>query len=265
MSAPTETEERLSRVPLFANLGPGAVRKLARLCIPRSYPRGTMIIEEGSVGLGLFLIASGQVEVFKGAAPTAVTLAVLGPGGVLGEMAVLDDAPRSASARALDDTECLLLTRDSFQTLLRSDPEIAWCLVPVLTGRVRELQARIVGDGGGTASTPADPDAAAPPRETEPEPAAAEGSDASLRFLRAEYAALMAAVTGMEEAARVGGEFLRKLAQETRLEETGSGSGVARRLPAGLAAASRQALTEAEKTPERVVASFLRHLRRERK
>jgi hypothetical protein len=62
----------------------------------------------------------------------------------------------------------------------------------------------------------------------------------------------------------VGASFLRKLADEAGLEEEGS-AGIARRLPAGLAAASREAFGEAEKTPERVAASFLRHLRRKRK
>ncbi len=261
MSIRRQTTDYLGQVPLFSRLGRGELKKLARLCIPRSYPEGTLIIEEGSVGLGLFLITAGRVEIFMGGGDGRVDLATLEAGGMVGELSVIDDVERSASVRALTSTECLLLTRDSFQTLLRQDPEVAWCVVPVLTQRVRALQSRVLGAQAADTS----PEGAGTPKPATEADAVddQDASDSLVKLVRAQYAALMAGVTGVEEAARVSGAFLRRLARETELEESGGSGRLARRLPEGLLAASREAWSEGEKLPERVVASFLRHLKRE--
>jgi CRP-like cAMP-binding protein len=261
MSGRRQRTDYLGQVPLFARLGRSELKKLAGLCIPRNFPEGTLIIEEGSVGLGLFVITAGRVEIFMGSGESRVDLATLEAGGIVGELSVIDDVERSASVRTMTDTECLLLTRDSFQTLLRQDPEIAWCVVPVLTQRVRALQDRVLdGQQAGTSTeTPG-------PSEPSTETGAGEeraASDSLVKLVRAQYAALMAGVTGVEEAARVGAAFLRRLAQETELEAQGRSSRLARRLPEGLLAASREAWTEGERLPERIVASFLRHLKRD--
>jgi CRP-like cAMP-binding protein len=267
MSTKRQTTDYLSQVPLFARLGRGELKKLASLCIPRSYPEGTLIIEEGSVGLGLFVIMAGRVEIFKGQGDGRVDLATLDPGGIVGELSVIDDAERSASARAVMDTECLLLTRDSFQTLLRQDPEIAWCVVPVLAQRMRTLQARVLSEQQAVSAeeAPPPPEKTRPSSEAAPESAASTDratSDGLVKLVRAQYAALMAGVTGLEETARVSEAFLRRLAHETELDAGRSGR-LARRFPEGFLAASREAWTEGEKLPERVVASFLRHLKRD--
>jgi CRP-like cAMP-binding protein len=282
MSGRRQRTDYLGQVPLFARLGRSELKKLAGLCIPRNFPEGTLIIEEGSVGLGLFVITAGRVEIFMGSGESRVDLATLEAGGIVGELSVIDDVERSASVRAMTDAECLLLTRDSFQTLLRQDPEIAWCVVPVLTQRVRALQDRVeiawcvvpvltqrvralqdrVLDEQQAGTSAETPGPSEPATETGAEEERA-ASDSLVKLVRAQYAALMAGVTGVEEAARVGAAFLRRLAQETELEAQGRSSRLARRLPEGLLAASREAWTEGERLPERIVASFLRHLKRD--
>jgi CRP-like cAMP-binding protein len=142
--AGSEAYEFLSRVPVFSRLGARSLRKLVRLCIERTYDAGSSIITEGSTGLGLFVITSGSVEVFKRDGSDRVVLARLDRGAVLGELALIDAQPRSASAVALTDTTCLLIARSGFQDLVRREPDIAWCFVPVLAARMRDLQAQVM-------------------------------------------------------------------------------------------------------------------------
>ena len=137
-------EAALTRVRLFAALAPRDLRRLARACTLKDYAPGEEILREGGTGLGLFIITSGRVEVFKTIGERRIQLAVLGHGDVLGEMALLDDQPRSASAMALAATECLLLSRARFRALLKTRPRIAWPIVPALARRVRDLQQRLI-------------------------------------------------------------------------------------------------------------------------
>jgi len=248
-------EELLARVQLFARLPRGELRKLARLCVPRSYETGSLIIEEGSVGLGLFLVTAGRVEVFKGVAGSEVPLGEVEAGDILGELAVLDHEVRSASARALERTSCLLITRDSFQTLLRKEPDVAWCIVPALTERIREMQQRVL-EGPAPDDLPARPEP--PPVAQKPSPKPAT-PDVLLRVTRAQYAVAMAGVTAAEGALRMGVTFLRSLASSSRLNAETRVTDVARRLPAGLLDGGRAALREGEKLPERVVAALMDH------
>ncbi len=139
-----EVEAALSRVQIFSALRLSDLEKLAAACLLRRYSAGEAMIEEGSTGLGMFLITAGRVEVFKTRDGHKVLLAVLGSGDVLGEMALLDDQPRSASAVAIEHTECLLLSRDRFRTLLKRRPRIAWPIVPSLARRVRDLQEQLL-------------------------------------------------------------------------------------------------------------------------
>jgi len=146
--ATSQAYDFLRRVPVFQRLGTRSLRKLVRLCVERTYEAGAEIITEGSTGLGLFVITSGEVEVFKRSDDDRVVLARLERGAVLGELALIDAQPRSASAVALTDTTCLLITRSGFHDLVQREPDIAWCFVPVLAGRMRDLQTRVMASAG---------------------------------------------------------------------------------------------------------------------
>lgn len=137
-------EELISKVPLFTRLDKRSLRKLAALCIPRQFPKGKLLIKQGETGLGLFLITAGRVEVFFEQGGMRTRLAILEPGDSLGEMSLVDDAARSTSAEALEDTECILLTRDGFSALRKEDPEVPWLIMSSLADKLREANQRLV-------------------------------------------------------------------------------------------------------------------------
>jgi CRP-like cAMP-binding protein len=266
----TETEQSpedlLAKVPLFSQLDRKGLRKLAALCVPRQFEPNTEIITEGGTGLGLFIITDGQVEITKGEGDSRVRLAVLENGDLLGEMALIDDQPRSASATALVPTSCLLVTRGSFQTLVKKDPEIAWCIVPTLADRIRELQQRMMETDTEWTETD-DRDAENGP---EVQPAKGESDtkdkddgrsldDIATALVRGQYALTIAGFAGIRGVARAFEKFLRTLASETELDESERFADVARRLPEGLIEATGAGLREAEKMPEQLLEKYRRY------
>src|SRR5262245_44704107 len=136
-------EERLKQLEIFSKLTDKQIRKLGQLCVAKRYPKGEVFIRKGDTGLGMYLIVSGRVEVFDARDGGRVTLATLDAGKVVGELSLMDARPRSAYVEAMDDTECLLITRDSFNTLTRRDPEILWGIVPLLADRIRDADRRL--------------------------------------------------------------------------------------------------------------------------
>lgn len=90
------------------------------------------MIKKGDTGFGMFIILSERAEVFDEQNSRKILLAMLESGNSVGEMSLIDDQPRSANAGVLEDTECLLLTRDSFNRLGKRNAEILWGIVPLL-------------------------------------------------------------------------------------------------------------------------------------
>jgi CRP-like cAMP-binding protein len=145
-----DKQQTLAKVPLFSKLSPRQLERLAELSTPKSFPKDSLLIKEGTVGLGLIVIISGRVEVYKGEGESRTTLGVLESGSIVGEMALVDGSPREATVRALEPTETLLLSRDSFDLLLRQDPEVAVAILGAMAQRMRasnqkiaELQTRV--------------------------------------------------------------------------------------------------------------------------
>jgi nucleotide-binding universal stress UspA family protein len=136
--------EVLARAPLFAELSLEDLAPLADAARIRTYRDGEVIVREGDAATGCFMIVSGRVEVSQGAASaTPMVIATMGPGEVFGEMAVIDEHPRSATVRALEATECVAIRRVDFMEVLRRRPAIAVQLLPVLVRRVRQAEARL--------------------------------------------------------------------------------------------------------------------------
>lgn len=138
-----DTEELLARVDLFRSLNKRHIAQLARLVTRQHYAPDQAIVRQGDTGLGLYVIASGSAEVrheTPGQAPTVLNS--LGPGEFFGEMALLDDYPRSATVVAREQTECLTLTKWHFLAELESHPEMALPLLPVLSRRIRAAMQR---------------------------------------------------------------------------------------------------------------------------
>ncbi len=249
-------EEFLSRAPLFARLESRQLHRLAELCVPRTYDAGEEIVVEGSTGLGLFVITSGRVEVSRGSGDDKVVFAELTSGDLLGEMSLVDDQPRSATVRTLEPTTCLLISRSSFQSLVDREPEIAWCIVPVLAARLRALQEELIAGDSGTrvGATVEDVTWSDDRKERED----GDGARAGLSLLRAQYALALAIAGGMRGFAEAAENFLRTLARETDLEEGEDLAEVVRETPRGLANATEDGLAEIERLPERMLARYRR-------
>jgi CRP-like cAMP-binding protein len=130
----------LRKVPLFEDLDERSIRAIANAIVEQSYAPGQEIVREGDTGVGAFIIRSGRCEVMQKRGSDQVRLGELGPGDFFGEMALLDEFPRSATVRAIEPTTCLGLTRWHFRGILESHPQIALGILPVLTKRLRNAE-----------------------------------------------------------------------------------------------------------------------------
>jgi CRP-like cAMP-binding protein len=102
-------------------------------------PAGTVVFSEGEVGTEMYVIQSGSVDVFKKAARgEEKLLATLEKGDFFGEMSILEDVPRTASARAKTDCELLKINQSTFDEMLRHNGEIAVRMLRKLSRRLRE-------------------------------------------------------------------------------------------------------------------------------
>jgi CRP-like cAMP-binding protein len=128
----TATVERLRGVPLFAGLDADVLERVAATATEVELPQGTVLVEERTKGSGCFLIEEGRVTVDARAGHFE-----LGPGEVVGELALLTDAGvRTARVRAETPLRCLAISRADFAALLESEPRLALGLLEVVAGRL---------------------------------------------------------------------------------------------------------------------------------
>ena len=137
-------EDTLARVDLLRGLDKKDLQVLAKSCQERKYSAGTTLMSQGDTGVGLYVIISGTVRITQANNPDRPEeeLGTTGSGSVLGEMALLDDLPRSATVTAVDDVTALLLPIWDFRTTLQSHPDIALRLLGVLSRRLRKAEQR---------------------------------------------------------------------------------------------------------------------------
>jgi len=115
----------------------------------QSYRKSEVIFKEGSAGSEMYLIHSGRVLLSVRQSETQeVPLVVLNPGDFFGEMALVDDSPRSATASAVeDDTELIIMDRARFLFMVRQQPEFALSLMHTLCRRLRDMDKRLPREG----------------------------------------------------------------------------------------------------------------------
>lgn len=134
----------LRAVPLFASLPEAAQHALVREARQRTYAKGAIVINEGDAAHGLFIVCSGLLKAcLNDDQGRELILSTLGPGDHFGELALLDDAPRSANVAALEPTDLLVITKATFQGVLQSHPDCMWPIVRSLVERVRELTENV--------------------------------------------------------------------------------------------------------------------------
>jgi CRP-like cAMP-binding protein len=136
--------EALGHCRLFAGLDPGALQAIARTLKVRRFRRGEVLFHEGDPGDALFIVASGGVKVVVPSEEGGeAILATLRRGDFLGELALLDGAPRSASAIALEATDMLALPRDQFRALANTQPAIRDALLEAMARELRRLTTHV--------------------------------------------------------------------------------------------------------------------------
>lgn len=131
--------EALKNTVLFGELDDAALRELADRAVRRKYRKGTVLFVQGEEGERCFEIVSGTVKIsaYHEDGREAL-LAVLGPGDILGELALFDQAPRSADATALEDSEVLSIDARALDEAIHAHPDIALAMLRVLGIRLRQ-------------------------------------------------------------------------------------------------------------------------------
>lgn len=111
--------------------------------LARKYPRGTMIFSESQSGNDMFIIQSGQVKISKVVDGNEVTLAMLSKGDMFGEMALLENKPRSASAIATDDCQLMVVNRQNFDQMVATQPQLIARLTTTLSERLWSMYRQL--------------------------------------------------------------------------------------------------------------------------
>jgi len=157
----TDTE-LIRKLDFFEGLNPKTLQRIAQLCIVREFVADDAIVRQGESGLGLYFITAGRAKVEIEREGMKVVVAELKEGDFLGELSIIDDKARSANVICLEETRCLLLTRDSFSKLLKKHPEIALQMLKSLVSRIRSTNERITQPGSRLVQAPAASAAPAP-------------------------------------------------------------------------------------------------------
>jgi CRP/FNR family transcriptional regulator len=138
MSAPIEL---LKQAKLFENVDKKALESIAQSFKERTFNAGDVIAVEGKSGIGFFVIESGTAKATHG----SHELGTLGPGSSFGEVALIDEGPRSASITAETELHCWGLSAWEFRPLAETNATVAWNLAKIIAGYMR-LASRELDD-----------------------------------------------------------------------------------------------------------------------
>ena len=109
----------------------------------KKVPAGTVLFQEGDRGEEMYIIQAGKVKIGRRVRGVEKTLAMLEKGEFFGEMAILNDKPRSATAETVEDSDLLVIDRKTFDTLIRGNPEITVRFIKRLADRLREANEQM--------------------------------------------------------------------------------------------------------------------------
>lgn len=125
----------LAGIPLFLGLEPSVRERVARRLVERTLGDGELLFREGDPGGTLFVVLEGELEItIRG-----ITMERVGPGGIVGEMAFVDDSPRAASVSALLDSKVAEVPAARFDEIVRKDPAFARVLLSIVAERLRKM------------------------------------------------------------------------------------------------------------------------------
>lgn len=130
-----ERSALLAATPLFAGIDTSGLERIGDRVVEVGFAPDQVIVRQGEVGTGFFVVASGGVRVVR----DGRTIATLGPGAFFGELSVLDGRPRTAQVIASEPTLCLALASWEFEAVVHDQPAVALAVMRGLAGRLRDL------------------------------------------------------------------------------------------------------------------------------
>ena len=131
----------LARVPLFAGLTKRHLRAVASIAAERNFPDKATVAEEGKPGEDFYVVVEGQASVVRAGRKIARLL----PGDFFGEIALLDEGPRTASVVTETPVSVMTINRKPFEALLRKEPSIVLKMLEELAGRLRTQDRSLTG------------------------------------------------------------------------------------------------------------------------
>lgn len=143
-----ETLPLLRDVSLFEGLPEGDLQKLAEIARGAELEAGEVLFEEGDPGEAFYIVYDGAIEILKESADGSEKLAVRRDGEGFGEMALIDESARSATARAMEASRLIVVDRESFRELLKED-QLASRMLEVLAGSLRAMNVRFAAERSG--------------------------------------------------------------------------------------------------------------------
>jgi HD-GYP domain-containing protein (c-di-GMP phosphodiesterase class II) len=136
---------KLKRIPLFTEMSEYDLHQIDQITVEHRYDKGEVIIEENTAAERFFIIFRGKIEITKKFEDgEQFVLGVHSDGEFFGEMAILDEGPRSATARALESTTVLEISRTDFEKLLYTAPILAFTIMRELSSRLRDTGALLI-------------------------------------------------------------------------------------------------------------------------
>lgn len=132
--------QTLAKVPIFSGLTENELAFLAQRAVPRRYSAGEIVFGEGEPCLGMYVVESGQIRIFKSSSGGREhVLSIDGPGSSVAELPVFDGGNYPASAAAVDDATLLFVSKQDFHALCLAHPQVALKVLRVVGARLRRL------------------------------------------------------------------------------------------------------------------------------
>ena len=129
----------LREIPIFADLSPEDLKLIAETAREEWYPQNTVIFHQGDEGNMMFVIVEGRLQVIRHTDGRDQVLAERGPGDFMGEMAIIESAPRYATLHTLSEVRVLAIDDVTFKGVLRERPDVSFAVLRSLSRRLREI------------------------------------------------------------------------------------------------------------------------------
>lgn len=142
----TDSQALIRNIPIFTDLDEAAIEAILQRSRALTFRKNTVLMSEGETGECLYVIQSGSVKIFVSDEDgNELILFIEGAGSYIGEISLLDDAPRTASAVTLEKTQVLAISKSSFIECVELNPDIAFRIIRSMTHRLRRATDNIRG------------------------------------------------------------------------------------------------------------------------